>query len=305
MIVPTSAAQGYLRISVLDSAPKDTEFTSLADHVSSTPASFSLETDPVLHYNLDSAILKVLDGGLSLLPVPPTLAESPILDKTKVQEDGLKCQAKVASSRLFLWFPEAEFGYAIPYPSITLHGIADAASIYLQIASGSGDDTEFAEFYLVTSTGTAAPTENADSDTKAIYDALCTCAGMHADPGNSDDEDEDGTGNGGIALDMDIDMGLEDENANGDDDGWTSNNGVTKNGNGHGLGEIEQGELGSAGLEITIDEAAAVRAGMRRRRSEQELEGNEQGDEVDAAGVSNGSTPAVDEGAAEKWRRTS
>lgn len=305
MIVPISAAQGYLRISLLDSAPKDTEFTSLADHVSSTPALYSLETDPVLHYNLDSATLKVLDGGLALLPVPPALTESPIiLDKTKLEEQGLKCQAKVASSRLFLWFPDAEFGYAIPYPSITLHGIADTQSIYLQIASGSGDDTEFAEFYLVTPTATASTSsEDTNSVTKAIYDALCTCAGMHADPGNSD-EDDDGTGNGGIALDMDIDMGLEDENANGDDDGWTSNNGVSKNGH----SEMEQGELGSAGLEITIDEAA-VRAGMRRRRSEQELEGDEEGDEANAglasAGVSNGSTPAVDEGAAEKWRRTS
>lgn len=325
---------GYLGIALLDSPPKNTEFTTLADHLSSTPASFSLDTDPVLHYDLLDSVLKVVEGGSSLLPLPYSLragvgttnnegtttttttttrlSEGPL---SLLETEGIRCQAKVASSRLFLWFPDFEFGYAVPYPCITLHGIASPNSIYLQISPGTGgsgngggdDGTQFAELYLVAS----AATYNS-SVSKDIYDALCTCAGLHADP---DDSSDDEGNNGGIALDMDIDMdmGLEDENANGDDDGWTSslighksgddcndcNGDIEEESGNNGLrGSGDDG--GTAGLEITIDDDDAVHAGMRRRRSQNlDDDADEPSQTGDVNSASNG------EGNPEKWRRTS
>lgn len=295
MLLSTSGTNGYLGVSLLDAAPAASEFTTLADHVSSTPASFSLETDPVLHYDLPESILKVLNGGLSLLPIPNS--PSLVLDSAKAETEGFNCQAKVASSRLFLWFPDFGFGYSIPYPCITLHGIADSFSIYLQIAIGTGDDQEFVELYLVPSTASSQ-----NSVTKDIYDALCTCADMHADPGNSSDDE----GNGGIALDMDIDMGLEDINANGDDDGWTSHGGRSislEGGEQENDAADEGNERGTAGLEIAIEDST-VRAGVRRRRSE-DLD-----DTLESESNGNGNIPKdaedhSEDGGAEKWRRTS
>lgn len=265
MLIPTPTGNNYLGISILDTAPKDTEFTPLADHAASTPASFSLDTDPVLHYNLPLATLRILGDGFSLLPAPLTASSLP---PDISAEAGLPCEVKIASSRLFLWFPAQDFGYAIAYPSITLHGIASSTSIYLQVAA-STDETEFAELYLDT------------PDSQPVYDALCTCAGLHADP---DSEEE---GNGGIALDLDVDMdlGLEDYEAGGDDDGWTKG--------GHVAAENEEEGVGRAGLEIAIEDDD-VRAGVRRRRSEG-------GEDV----ASNGTDKPENDGSAEKWRRTS
>lgn len=263
MLIPTT--NSYLGISILDTAPKDTEFTTLADHAASTPAEFSLDTDPVLHCNLPAASLRVLGEGFSQLPFPAnTTVPTPV-----EAESGIQCHVRVASSHVFLWFPSQAYGYAIAYPSITLHGIASPKSIYLQVAT-SAEETEFAELYLDVEAS------------QPVYDALCTCAGLHADP----DSEEDGSG--GIALDLDVemDLGLEDFEAGGDDDGWTKGGHETN-------GEEESTDVGRAGLEIAIEEDEDVRAGVRRRRSS-DIE-----EEINNEKLNQNS-----DGGAEKWRRT-
>lgn len=299
MSVPTTIQEGnsYRGISLLDTAPKETDFTALADHAASTPASYSLDTDPVLHYDVTEATLRILGDGFGLLPVPSSSGSgnnSQVFTQEEADLQGVPCQVKIASSHVFVWFPRHGFGYVIAYPSITLHGIASPTSIYLQVspAPSGSDETEFAELYL----------EVADS--QPVYDALCTCAGLHADPESEDEAGNGGGGGvfgGGIALDLDVDMdlGLEDYEAGGDDDGWTKNGHAAANsgpGSGDNGDENEDVKGERAGLEIAIEDDESVKAGVRRRRS----------DGLDV-GETNGTSEGKQEqtGSAEKWRRTS
>lgn len=229
----------FLEISLIDAEPPASDFTSLTDYNSSTPAAFSLETDPVLHYELPNASLQVLSEGLLK---PDGLQQLP---------SEFSVRAKVASSRLFLWAPELNFGYSIPYPSITLHGITDGPAIYLQLAVNNLSGDGIVELNLI-----PLGVEDLAETVREVYKALCDCSDLHADPA-SEDEGQ------GVALNFDMASGLEGVNG-GDDDGWTV---CVQD-------ESEEHEVnGKAGLEVEIDEET-VHAGSRRRRSQDESEQN-------------------------------
>lgn len=278
--------ESALEISLIDTEPLSNEFTSLADHAASTPASYSLDTDPILYYELNNALLRVLNSGL---PEPSTYCNSTFNNRESNDSDENEnirmVNIKIASTRVYMWFPTLGYGYSIPYPSITMHGLSKGPVIYFQFSLGSGSEADFVEAYLEPPAIDDADSNGGSSGTSAsglldqvfheIYNALSTCANLHASPLSSDEDET-----GGIALDMDIDLDLPvpEAAAGGDDDGWTTST------NHHQDGDSTESN-GKAGLEVAIDsQDVAVQSGVRRRRGDDE-------DDEDPE--------------AEKWRRTS
>lgn len=231
-----------------------------------------------------------------------------------------------------MWFPKESFGFAIPYTSITLHGITRASVLYLQLAvpppsssistpnESDSSSPEFIELWI--------NTEDAPQ-CHEMYAALGDCANLHLDPSESDDDNETGINQQqAFALDMmdlDIDLGnfqgalgvsMEDD----EDRGGRSEFAVRNNGNADDLSDMEddidkaeedeEGEDGSkanglggyASLEIQLKEEQAARAGTRRTREEDDetSEGKQNGMK---ANVAVGSEVTA-EGTG-KWRRVS
>ncbi|KAF5121718.1 hypothetical protein DV452_000670 [Geotrichum candidum] len=280
--------ESTLEISLIDAEPLSTEFTSLADHAASTPASYSLDTDPILYYEINNAVLRILGSGF---PAPPTHNTNGSFNGGSnngngENEETRTVNIKIASSRVYMWFPELGYGYSIPYQSITMHGLSKGPVIYFQFGLGSGSETGFVEAYLeppavvdaiANGNSGASSAEVLDQTFREIYNALSACANLHASPLSSDEDEADG-----IALDMDIDLDLPVPGAaaGGDDDGWTTSTNHHQDNSG-------ADSNGKAGLEVTIDrQDVAVLSGVRRRRDED--------DEDEAA------DPET-----EKWRRTS
>lgn len=88
-----------LTITTLDSDPLVTEFIPLHEYRSSTPASFSLEESPVLHYSVDALKLESPQLYRLSLPKPTSTSSSfSISDFRTNCENGLPVNVKIASS---------------------------------------------------------------------------------------------------------------------------------------------------------------------------------------------------------------
>lgn len=209
-------------IAPIDSEPLLSDFIPLKEYQSYTPAIFSLEENPVLH---TAATFLPLEAP-QLYRLPRTYSESRFKSKRNnngkeydenqyVSELKLRSEGKgpegpilvnviISSARLYLWFPQEadNFGYAIPYTSITLHGITNSKVLYLQVAVPneilssnadspdnsnviSNDGKEYVEFWI-----NAKVPELCNE----LYGALSNCANLHMDPDMSDQEGENQTG---------------------------------------------------------------------------------------------------------------
>lgn len=223
-------------IAPIDSEPLLSDFIPLKEYQSYTPASFSLEENPVLH---SAATFLPLEAP-QLYRLPRIYSEA--RSRSKQNNNGkeyderqyaleLKLRAEgkgpegpilvnvvISSARLYLWFPQEtdNFGYSIPYTSITLHGITDSKILYLQVAVPSeilspnldstdssnvlsNDGKEYIEFWI-----NAKVPELCNE----LYGALSNCANLHMDPDMSDQEGENQSSTF-FGMDDDMDFELE------------------------------------------------------------------------------------------------
>jgi hypothetical protein len=215
-------------IGILDSAPLETEFVSLAEHQSYTPASFSLEETPVLYFKSTEASAK----ASASLP--------------RIHESNARTDIYVASNALLLWFSNHNTGLSIPYPCITLHAIqTGSASIYLQLESegllsnGNSENTSFLELVVT-------PQDN--SRIRDFYNALSDCSSLHPDQEGSDNED--------IVMDDTIGVGM--------GEGWITPESLETGQADDEVGAGTSTSGVSAALEVAIEDG--VRAGQRRTR---------------------------------------
>ncbi len=162
---------------VLHEPPKASSFTPLAEHQSTTPASF-YSGPPVLHYYSDRSKLIVLEDEVeSISAFTPLLqhatsasqphsnagesnghaADTPpqAPSTQKVLDD---VDVWVTSDKLFLFSPTANAGLSIPYPSISLHAIqslpvpqpsgsstnapVQGQGVYMQLVSSSEEEAD-------------------------------------------------------------------------------------------------------------------------------------------------------------------
>lgn len=232
--------------------------------------------------------------------------------------------------RLFLWFPHDNFGYSIPYTSITLHGITRVDYMYLQLCvpeglldlsdsgdvkSGIGGEAEFLELFIHT---------NGASQVHQFYKALNECSNLHADIEMSDEDDEQSKGFMSLMMnamsgnlegqsgpasaddddfDMEIEIPLAEQISNdprsyfyGDDnDGvMVSNQGDADDLEFDDVSESSPEETeknGNAGLQIKLAQENPVKAGVRRRRDDNDED------------TDNISTTKQEEENGGKWRR--
>ncbi|ANB11011.1 hypothetical protein AWJ20_3806 [Sugiyamaella lignohabitans] len=233
-------------IQTIQSAPLDSEFTPLQEHQSYTPASFSLEENPILY--LKSTAAKI-ETSKPLPQVP---------NATVITGD-----IYISSSYLTIWIPDHSVGVTIPYQCITLHAIQSGGeSVYLQIESEglvegnpSFDDAPIMELTI------SLEKEN-DPTIRDLYNALSECSSLHLDVSEGDEEDIDGF-----------------EGMGEGDDGWITAESLIS---GQGDDDVsldaskENGHGPAAALEVAVADAESVRAGQRRGREENEDE------EVDA-----------------------
>ncbi|KAK5258620.1 hypothetical protein LTR40_007544 [Exophiala xenobiotica] len=148
---------------VLHEPPKASSFTPLAEHQSTTPASF-YSGPPVLHYYSDRSKLLVLEHEVeSISAFTPLLQRATSVTSqphsngageanghdaadTQPQPQPPSTQKVlddvdvwVTSDKLFLFSPTANAGLSIPYPSISLHAIQSLP--VPQPSSGPGSST--------------------------------------------------------------------------------------------------------------------------------------------------------------------
>lgn len=244
-----------MSIIVLQERPNESELMTLAEHQASTPATFSLEENPVLHYKSVGA---QLTSSVDLPGLPAN--------------EVTAADFYVCSSQLMVWFANRS-GLTIPYPSISLHAIqgGQPRSLYLQIepqggigqADGQGKDSDFnyavIELTIVT-----------QDDVQEFYDALTRCASLHRDYDDDNDDDDE---NEGIIMGSPTDD-------HGDMGPWiTAEN--FEQGEADDIGEyngLDDEEL--AGVEVEIEES--IRAGIRRGREEDDGEDGARAESEDA-----------------------
>ena len=149
---------------VLREEPKVSSFVSLAEHQSTTPASFH-NGPPVLHYYSDRSKLIILDreaqNNAALTPLlqhasitqhdedsEQTNGDLTHLDEQRVLEG---VDVFVTSEKLLLYSSTAAAGVSIPYPSISLHAIQTLPTpspelpgqgVYMQLMSLADDTAE-------------------------------------------------------------------------------------------------------------------------------------------------------------------
>ncbi|KAF3919101.1 hypothetical protein ABW21_db0205680 [Orbilia brochopaga] len=222
-------------LTLITAPPDPTSLPSLADHQSSTPATFSQE---VLHFYATGAKLALASDQKILLPAWfPDAASNDVSinvkdasaddtaadnageggdeedweDEAAIMEDVHveDVTVVVTTKHLTLYLPSRSAGYQIPYPSISLHAITSTSTtsgIYMQINTHSSafDDHDYSslEFtvYPQQTTVTTSAHGNVTSSTKEMFDALTHCSDLHPDGrpgffGGQDDQDEDGDDN--------------------------------------------------------------------------------------------------------------
>lgn len=147
------------------------DFVALAEHQSSTPASFSLEDNVVCYF----------EG----------LVRVELLADENHQSEVAEGKIYVLSSHVTLWFPQTSSGVNIPFQKVLLHATQKGADghqqIYLQLEDSplslvrpfSHSQESFSEVTLSTQPDTLIDT---------LFAALSTCAAMHPDPSDSDND---------------------------------------------------------------------------------------------------------------------
>ncbi|VVT54261.1 uncharacterized protein SAPINGB_P003987 [Magnusiomyces paraingens] len=283
-----------LTITSIDADPLPTEFVSLAEYRSSTPASFALEESPVLYYVADNLPLEAphLD---QLLRCAGSNATEDVLTRVKSAcESGshqILANVKISSSRFFLWLPEYNQGVAIPYTSITLHGITRVSVLYLQLSLP--DPFPFLELWLATPTAPAA---------HSMYESLNACANLHADPPSPSSSSPITSAYDDLDMTQPRAFDLSDFGTDADVDVELDGYVVART---TGTADDLDGALGGAGeagLEISFqeEEDSVARAGTRRAREDED----EDEDGVRVCGVGERPVDSATEGTG-KWRRVS
>ncbi|KAK6354542.1 hypothetical protein TWF696_003685 [Orbilia brochopaga] len=221
-------------LTLITAPPDPTSLPTLADHQSSTPATFSQE---VLHFHTTGAKLTLASDQKFLLPAwfPDAASNDVSVDvkdasvdeatSDKADEEGgdeedwededaiiedvhvEDVTVIVTTKHLTLYLPSCSAGYQIPYQSISLHAIASTpttSGIYMQIntRSTSFDDHDYSSLEITvypqqTTVTTSAEGGNVTGSTKEMFDALTQCSDLHPDakPGFfGGSEDEDEEG---------------------------------------------------------------------------------------------------------------
>lgn len=165
----------HMEYSTIDHDLTREDYVALAEHQSSTPASFSLEDNVVCYF----------EGTVNI----QLLGEDGQGEQTVSQQQG---KIYVLTSHVTLWFPQTSSGVNIPYQKILLHATQKGSDghqqIYLQLEdsplslvgpfSGASQDS-FSEVTISTQPDTLIDT---------LFAALSTCAALHPDPSDSDND---------------------------------------------------------------------------------------------------------------------
>ncbi|KAG5357232.1 hypothetical protein CJU90_6057 [Yarrowia sp. C11] len=163
-----------MEYSTIDHDLTQEDYVALAEHQSSTPASFSLPDNVVCYF----------EGTVNVQ----------LLTEDGQQDQSLCHQGKiyVLTSHVTLWFAQSNSGVNIPYPKILLHATQKASDghqqIYLQLEDSplslvgpfaQGSKESFSEVVISTQPDTLIDT---------LFAALSTCAALHPDPSDSDND---------------------------------------------------------------------------------------------------------------------
>ncbi|AOW05638.1 regulator of volume decrease after cellular swelling-domain-containing protein [Yarrowia lipolytica] len=170
--VPTTSQ--HMEYSTIDHDLTREDYVALAEHQSSTPASFSLEDNVVCYF----------EGTVNV----QLLSEDGKGDQTAYQQGKIY----VLTSHVTLWFAQTSSGVNIPYQKILLHATQQGSDghqqIYLQLEDSplslvgpfAGESQEsFSEVIISTQPDTLIDT---------LFASLSTCAALHPDPSDSDND---------------------------------------------------------------------------------------------------------------------
>ncbi|KAI4747010.1 hypothetical protein E4T50_02689 [Aureobasidium sp. EXF-12298] len=266
---------GALR--VIDTIPREDEYTSLEAHQQETPGSF-YDAKPVLHHRVENAVLKVSEhelnsnAALQVLRTSAGPGAAPHASphpqangddhEPRVEVTIPRIQIWVTSDFFTLWSTSAGHGIQIPYRTISLHARQQNA-LYLQlclsdIAQTADDDLETVELLLTPEPqGDSNPTDAAEK----LFTAVSNCADLHPDPDEDDDQEQE----------------QEPEPGTG---GWITSENI-------------QDFMDENG-EFRMPEGGILGAGAGTVRSADQFEDADAGDEVDGEDATD----------ATKWRRT-
>ncbi|KAK6534108.1 hypothetical protein TWF281_005446 [Arthrobotrys megalospora] len=220
-------------LTLIQVSPDVSELPTLADHQSSTPASFTQE---VLHFRTTGAKITLSSDQKFLLPAwfPDAASNDISVDvegtaptKGKAEEGGEDDEdwededaivedvhvedvtVIVTTKQLTLYSNAHAAGYQIPYPSISLHAITSTpttSGIYMQINTHttSFDDHDYSSLEITiyppqTTLTTSAEGGNVTGSTKELFEALAQCSDLHPDVKSGffgGGEDDEGAGEG-------------------------------------------------------------------------------------------------------------
>lgn len=201
---------------ILRQAPQSNTFVSLADHQSTTPASFN-DGPPILYYSSDRCKVLVLEHELSTAPAIGELFSNVTKESGSDETNGDASQLEiddvelwVTSEKLFLYSSTQSKGLTIPYPTISLHAIQSTPSaeqnqsqgVYMQlIPTMPADEEELPDTVSITIIPTVAPaTEDAQTPVQALFTALSECSNLHPDPEEDGDEQASRLLQAGLAI---------------------------------------------------------------------------------------------------------
>lgn len=205
-------------LTLIRTPPDVSELPTLADHQSSTPASFAQE---VLHFRTAGAKITLSSDQKFLLPawfpdaasndisvdVVEEAAAAPAKEKATAEgeddedwedEDAIvedvhveDVTVVVTTKQLTLYSDTHSAGYDIPYPSISLHAITSTpttSGIFMQINTHTTpfDDHDYSSLELTiyppqTTVTTSAEGGNVTGSTKELFEALARCSDLHPD----------------------------------------------------------------------------------------------------------------------------
>ncbi|KAJ5776951.1 hypothetical protein N7520_000197 [Penicillium odoratum] len=209
----------------LGTAPQASSYVPIAEHQSRTPSSFH-SGPPVLHYHSQRCKVVILESDLLANPVLNALRgeDATANGDAQAEEESKEVTIEavdtwVGSDKFILYSPSASAGVSIPYPSISLHAIQrlrvpgsdspEVQGLYMQIAiptAPSQDDEEQCVILTVVPSNDETPAEHTDtppeldtsdeteSPTQQLYDAVSACSNLHPDPVEPGDEDEEDEG---------------------------------------------------------------------------------------------------------------
>lgn len=218
-----------MEIEPLSTAPKESDFQSLSDYQSTTPASF-FDGPTVLHHHSTLSTLSALRSSLLLHPALSSLSPpSPPTNGSHPSDDAVTLEVEIftTSAALLIFSPSSSKGVRIPYRAISLHA-RQSTSLFLQLSLDDPRRVSDADLRVVDMTITPA---GGEVEVEGMYDALSACADLHPDPaedGEGPEDDDLGSGGwitaeslaaeGGLGPGAGTRRGLEDD-GEGEDEG--------------------------------------------------------------------------------------